>query len=85
MKTAAAVLALFLLCGCGAYPSLEQLEIEASRTGDWSAVERRERVMASRLHRSGNACPPDRVSYCEDLRCACVRGQDLRDILSSWD
>ncbi len=38
------VLVLFLLFGCATQPTLEELEVEAVATGDWKAVENRERM-----------------------------------------
>lgn len=38
------IFALFLLIACATRPTLEELEAEALATGDWAAVERRERT-----------------------------------------
>ena len=35
---------LFLLAGCASRPPMAELEAEAALTGDWSAVEKRERM-----------------------------------------
>ena len=48
-----ALLVLVLLGGCGTYTSLEQLEATAMLTGDWSEVEKRERIIARRNLRAG--------------------------------
>ena len=69
------ILAMLVLAGCSGYVSLEQLEKEAMITGDWSAVEKRERIIARRNMRAGIACPPGTIGYCEssigseDCRC----------------
>ena len=73
----ATVLVLFLLVGCGVQPTLDELETQAFATGDWSAVELRERSIARRAARSGSQCPSGYISYCENqfgsLECACLK------------
>ena len=76
MKTIVLTLALVILSGCGTYHSLEQLEAEALRTGDWSAVELRERQMARRDPYRGLRCPPGEVPFCvtefAQSKCTCI-------------
>ena len=76
MKTVIALGIALLLLGCAPMPSLEELEAEAEVTGDWSAVEQREAMLARRAARYGPSCPAGKVSYCEDVvgkrRCTCV-------------
>jgi hypothetical protein len=69
-------LALCLLAGCTAGPTLEQLEAQALVTGDWSLVEKREAAIARRDTRPRINCPSGDVVYCETYRlrkpCSCV-------------
>ncbi len=83
MKHLKVVLLLMLLGGCGTYHTLEELEEQAIRTGDWSGVERRELILARQKYRSGYRCPRGTVSYCENRRCACIRDEAMRDLLDS--
>ena len=83
MKHLRVVLLLMLLGGCGTYHTLEELEEQAIRTGDWSEVERRERILARQKYRSGYRCPPGQVFYCEQRRCACVQDEDVHAFLNS--
>ena len=83
MKQTIFVVSLMLLGGCGTYHTLEELEEQAFRTGDWSAVERRELILARQQYRNGIACPRDHVAYCENSRCACIRDTEMRDLLDS--
>ena len=73
----ATVFVLFLLVGCGTQPTLDELETLAFATGDWSAVEARERSIARRAARFGNQCPSGYTSYCENhygsIECACIK------------
>ena len=79
------VLALILLTGCASYQSLEQLEAQALVSGDWSAVERRERIIVRRKQRNSFQCPPDSIAYCEmgisTDRCTCVDADRMRSFL----
>ena len=77
MRTTIALGIAVFLFGCAPMPSLEELEEQAAATGDWSAVEQREKLMSRRAEaRRPQACPSGQVSYCEDSisswRCACV-------------
>jgi hypothetical protein len=69
-------IALGLLAGCASGPTLEQLEAQAFATGDWSAVEKRERRLQQRDKRQGITCPYGQISYCESFagvdRCGCL-------------
>ena len=86
MKTIVTLLALVLLSACGTYKSLEQLESEALLSGDWSAVELRERRIARRQSKSSIQCPAGEVGYCvtdfSEQRCACIDQDRLRTFLS---
>lgn len=80
------ILVLGILTGCTAQQTLEELEAEAAITGDWSEVEKRERVIARRKARLGAECPNGYISYCEswggEKRCGCVRRGRMSDILA---
>lgn len=81
------VLILGVLAGCSSYQTLEELEQEALATGDWSAVEQRERILARRAARHGLACPAGSVSYCETWaglngKCACVSDDAVAALLA---
>ena len=77
----ATVFVFFLLVGCGAQPTLEELETQAFATGDWSAVEARERSIARRVARSGNQCPSGYTTYCLNrygsMECTCLKRSSL--------
>jgi hypothetical protein len=70
------VLALILLVGCTTGPTIEELEAEAVITGDWSAVEKRERTL--RAH-SGPKCPDGQIMMCREYSvqeiCSCLAGR----------
>jgi hypothetical protein len=74
MKTLA-IAALILLVGCAGRPTLEQLETEASISGDWTAVESRERMNARMRTDMEPKCPEGRYLLCEKKGereiCAC--------------
>ena len=79
------ILALLFAAGCSAHVSLEQLEAEALISGDWSKVERRQRMIARRNLRSGISCPAGTIGYCEldvgEPRCSCVDNEVIRSFL----
>lgn len=83
MKFIAVVLTSILIAGCGSLTSLEELEKQAFLTGDWSAVEKRERIIEQRRARQGIKCPPGLVAICDNSaagqRCACA----ARDVMLS--
>lgn len=78
---------IMILGGCAASVPMAELERQAMLTGDWSAVEKRERQLARRAERNGPGCGRGFVSYCVDTggydRCTCITGQNLRDMFSS--
>lgn len=81
------VLILGILAGCSSYMSLGELEDEAIRTGDWSAVERRELILDRRAGGQGVACPRGSMSYCETWAgvkngCRCVPRSEFREFLA---
>lgn len=81
MKILVTLMALVLLSACGSVKTLEQLEAEAMLSGDWAAVEMRERTLARRAARRGPACPYGQVSVCDmsfgTSRCTCVDSERL--------
>ena len=85
MKTLS-LLAVCLMSGCGMLPSLDELETEAMLTGDWSAVEQRERSIARRMAALPVQCPDGYVAICEenfaDRNCACASGDSFRAMFS---
>lgn len=74
MKLPGAIL-LVVLAGCSASPSLQELEDEAAITGDWTAVEERERLIRLRLKRKGIECPDGTTTVCREVgmtsKCQC--------------
>ena len=74
----AAIVALsaVLTAACAPLVALEELEAEALRTGDWTRVEQRERLLEKRAARQPSRCPAGTVNYCErfagQLDCQCV-------------
>ena len=78
------ILSLVLLAGCGTYTPLEQLEANALVSGDWSAVEQRERLRARRKSSSGIQCASDMIEFCttaaSGVRCQCVEARVLRSL-----
>jgi hypothetical protein len=75
------VLILVGLAGCTIGPTLEELETQALLSGDWSAVEKRERSLARRQARQGPNCPAGYVAYCEDRFydnvCTCLQREAM--------
>ena len=84
----AAALAVLTLSGCGSFQSMEELERQAMLTGDWSAVEQRERILARREQQRGLQCPSGHVSYCEKYvgrsDCRCITNDAMRDVLAAF-
>ena len=74
---------LFLSAGCASRPSIEELELEAMRTGDWSQVEQRER-MDRRMGRvtPDNMCDDNAIMLCSKKgareQCDCVTPNVVR-------
>ena len=81
------LLGVLILTGCISAPTLEQLETQAFLTGDWSAVEQRQRIIAKRAARRAIQCPAGYVAVCQKRlgqldRCGCVRNEQVRALLS---
>ena len=87
MKGMAILGLLFILSGCSSIASLEELEQEAMLTGDWSAVERRERIIARRKARDGLQCPPGSVALCVSSgvanNCSCVSATAVHSLVGN--
>ena len=87
MKGMAILGLLVFLGGCGSLTSLEELEKQAMLTGDWSAVERRERIIAKRKARNAPMCPPGAVALCVDNvgrdRCSCVGATAIHSLMGN--
>ena len=84
MRGLIALGALLFLGGCAEMQTLEELEMLAATTGDWSAVEKRERRMAQRAAR----CPSEYISVCRSTgglqRCECASQGDFRSMWREW-
>lgn len=82
------ILTLIFLVGCVPMVSLDQLETQALLTGDWTAVEKRERVIAKRKAREGIDCPAGLIGYCETFafqrRCTCISSRTSRSIFAQF-
>ena len=76
-----------LMVGCAEYQTLEDLELAALESGDWSAVEQRERLIEKRKARRGMRCSGGRILVCENRgtgsRCRCSGADDVRAILDT--
>ena len=70
-------MALVILAGCSGPPTLEELEKEALVTGDWSAVEERERLLQRKQKKNVLDCPSGFTSSCFEsglsVDCKCIR------------
>ena len=84
MKVLVAI-ALGLVAGCATGPTLEQLEARAFATGDWTAVEKRERRQQRRNKQPSISCPPGSVSFCESFvsvdHCTCLSRRDAYSLV----
>ena len=74
------LLLLVVLTGCASRPSLEKLEDEAGKTGDWTAVERREELDKKRLEATAPGCTVGLSKKCVEepsgIVCYCRRPVD---------
>ena len=83
LSTLLCLILLLTLSGCASRPTMEELEKEAMRTGDWSAVEERQR-MDRKMGRyvPGQECPNGKALFCEKKgereECTCVSANILR-------
>ncbi len=69
-------------------PTLEELEAQALETGDWSAVEERERLIAKRNARRPMQCGGGKVSYCQKnvgrLDCQCINKAAMTEVFARY-
>jgi hypothetical protein len=76
MRLIVTALAMALLAGCSGFIPLEQLQADALRTGNWSLVEQRERLLERRKIHGFMQCPPGYIGYCQEdfgrKGCSCV-------------
>ena len=85
MKVLVLLGACLLTVGCGHIATLEELENQALITGDWSEVERRERIIARRKARRGPVCPKGYMAYCESMmagkNCSCISKDTMASLM----
>ncbi|MDX1500410.1 MAG: hypothetical protein R3176_10960 [Woeseiaceae bacterium] len=71
-----------LLVGCGTVIPLEELEQQALISGNWSEVEKRERILEQRRARHGRSCPTGYIAYCVqdfgEKNCRCMTRETFR-------
>ncbi|MDH3747322.1 MAG: hypothetical protein OER97_03870 [Gammaproteobacteria bacterium] len=83
------LLGALFLGGCGSFVTMEELEQQAALTGDWSAVEQRERIIARRKAKKGPTCASGQIAYCQSyvgrMQCQCVSQGAIRDVLAWHD
>jgi len=79
--------AFFLVAGCAAGPTTQELETQAFVSGDWSKVEQRERMVSRRQFRNGIQCSSSHFGYCEvrfgKKVCTCLKRELLDSVFSS--
>ncbi len=77
-----------MLVGCSQYQTLEELELAALESGDWSAVEQRERLIEKRRARRGLNCGAGRILVCENRgtgsQCFCSSDENVRAFLDTF-
>ena len=82
------VLCVALLFGCAEHQTLEELELAALQSGDWTAVEKRERAIEKRRARRGFVCAGGAIAICEsrggDKRCECASQDSIDHMLNRW-
>jgi hypothetical protein len=70
------LLTLVFVTSCSLRPTLDQLEDEASITGDWEAVERREELIKEDREVSAPGCPAPLSKKCVEeqtgIQCYCL-------------
>ena len=63
------------LVACAPIPTLDELQAEAAESGDWSKVERREKLLEVKGDQRPPTCPEGFIGYCEvtgyDRHCGC--------------
>lgn len=80
------LLAILLITGCGTVTPMAELERQALLTGDWSEVEKRERILVRRNMNRSMACPNGYIGYCTENygqpSCSCVERDVIRAAFS---
>jgi hypothetical protein len=66
------LLVLTVLVSCASSPTTEEVEVDAMKTGDWSAVEDRERMNEKMRVAPKLKCP-------EDLMLICIKNGEHED------
>lgn len=84
MKALHVLLALVLV-GCAQTKTLEELELEAMQSGDWSAVEKRERQIKNHESRKALKCPRGTTAVCKELlakrQCSCEAKGEVVELM----
>ena len=87
MKAVICAACALLITACAGTQTLEELEAEALRTGDWSAVEEREALIAKRNSRRPQQCSAGLVSVCEKnlgrYTCQCLTRSNISQVFAS--
>lgn len=86
MKYLTTLICIAFLSGCAVGIPMQELEAEALRSGDWSQVEKRERLIAKRKRSGQTKCPRDSVAICESraggLSCHCTSRSMMQNVLT---
>ena len=88
MKQIMTLICLITLTGCAAYVPMEELRAQALRSGDWTEVEKRERILAKRESRAVSGCPAGTMAMCQEKvsgeECHCIDRNSMQKMLTSW-
>lgn len=88
MKELLLAASLVVLAGCAEFKTLEELEFAALQSGDWSAVEQREKNIARRKAQRGIQCPSGEIPVCVERvrgsRCSCTSRDDIERMLGGY-
>ena len=88
MKVITTLMLSAVLLGCAPLPTMDELEAEAAITGDWSKVERRQRIEWAREARESTVCPAEKMLYCVNYavreQCGCVDRDALTSTFGGW-
>jgi len=88
MKGLLIALSTLLLVACADFRTLEELEFAALQSGDWSAVDRREKNIARREAQRGIQCPAGKIPVCDQrgqrTSCNCTSRDGIEDLLGGY-
>lgn len=88
MKGLLSIFSILLLVGCADFKTLEELEFAALQSGDWFAVEQREKNIARRKAQQGIRCPSGLLPLCEQrgrrARCSCTSRDEIQVLLGGY-